>query len=129
MFNATRPWGLDGWTMDVTQYELMRQHILDTIDDLAEDDGTVYLKDIVAAAQDRYGKHPSFPNGRLRNYCTYTKVDLEARGEIIRAPGSGAQRLRRTVSPDGPPAPMARRDDGPCAVLTPDQHGDPSPRR
>ncbi|MGS0687207.1 DUF6958 family protein [Nakamurella sp. GG22] len=59
-------------------------------------------KDIVAAAQDRYGKHPSFPNGRLRNYCTYTKVDLEARGEIERVRSSGAQRLRRTVSPARP---------------------------
>ncbi len=88
--------------MDLTQYELMREHILDTIDDLADDDGTVYLKDIVAAAQDRYGQHPSFPNGRLRNYCTYTKVDLEARGEIERIPGSGAQRLRRSVTPYRP---------------------------
>ena len=108
MFNATRPGGLDGWTMDLTQYELMREHILDTIDDLAggdgdgDGDGTVYLEDIVAAAQDRYGKHPSFPQGRLRNYCTYTKVDLEARGEIERVPGRGAQRLRRTGLPDRP---------------------------
>ena len=28
IFSATRPGGLDGWTMDVTQYELLRSHIL-----------------------------------------------------------------------------------------------------
>src|SRR3712207_7267797 len=27
IFNATRPDGLDGWTMDLAQYELMRTHI------------------------------------------------------------------------------------------------------
>lgn len=106
IFNATRPGGLDGWTMELTQYELMRQHLLDTIDDLAGADGTAFLKDIVAAAQDMYGTHPAFPNGRLRNYCTYTKVDLEARCEIERVPGSGAQRLRRI------PEPAQTRPDG-----------------
>lgn len=92
MFNATRPGGLDGWTMDAEQYALMREHILETVDD----DG-VLLKDVVAAAQARYATHPAFPGGRLRNYCTYTKVDLEARCLIERVPGSGPQRLRRTA--------------------------------
>jgi len=27
IFNATRPGGLDGWTMDSHQYELIRSHI------------------------------------------------------------------------------------------------------
>lgn len=94
IFNATRPGGLDGWTMDLTQYELMRAHILTMVADEAGEDGTVLLKDVVAAAQDRYGAHPAFPKGRLRNYCTYTKVDLEARGLIERVPGGGPQRLR-----------------------------------
>ena len=44
--------------------------------------------------QARFGEHPLFPGGRLRNYCTYTKVDLEARCLLERAPGSGPQRLR-----------------------------------
>ncbi len=92
MFNATRPGGLDGWTMDAEQYALMRAHILEMVDD----DG-VLLKDLVAAAQARYGSHPAFPRGRLRNYCTYTKVDLEARCLIERVPGSGPQRLRRVT--------------------------------
>ena len=91
IFNATRPGGLDGWTMDLTQYELMRAHILDMVADAGPDG--VLLKDVVAAAQARYQDHPAFPGGRLRNYCTYTKVDLEARDEIVRGAGSGPQRL------------------------------------
>ena len=31
IFNATRPGGLDGWTMDLLQYELVREHILDVL--------------------------------------------------------------------------------------------------
>ena len=92
MFNATRPDGMDGWTMDVRQYELMRTHILSMLE--ADEDGTILLKDVVLAAQERYAAHPLFPKGRVRNYCTFTKVDLEARGEVERIPGSSPQRLR-----------------------------------
>ncbi|HJX43857.1 MAG TPA: hypothetical protein VJ352_09280 [Geodermatophilus sp.] len=95
VFNATRPGGLDGWTMDLRQYEFMRAHVLETLDDLAGPDGWVLLRDVVATAQERHATHPLFPKGRLRNYCTYTKVDLEARGEVERAPGSSPQRIRR----------------------------------
>lgn len=92
MFNASRPGGLDGWTMERSQYELMRAHILRMADDAGP--GGVLLKDLVATAQAQYGRHDAFPNGRLRNYCTFTKVDLEARCLIERLPGSGPQRLR-----------------------------------
>lgn len=95
MFNAVRPGGLDGWTMDLRQYELMRTHILDTIDDDAGPDGSVPLALVVALAQDRYATHELFPKGRVRNYCTYTKVDLEARCEIERVPRSAPQRIMR----------------------------------
>jgi hypothetical protein len=97
MFNATRPGGLDGWTMDLDQYELLRAHILDMIDDHADADGSVALRDVVGTAQDRYGAHPLFPGGRLCNYCTYTKVDLEARDEIERVPRAVPQRIRRVT--------------------------------
>src|SRR3712207_4204533 len=93
--DLTRPGGLDGWTMDAAQYELLRAHVLDTVDELVGPDGSVLLRDVVAAAQERYGAHPLFPGGRLRNYCTYTKVDLEARCEIERVPGSSPQGIRR----------------------------------
>ena len=99
VFNATRPGGLDGWTMDLEQYTHMRGHILAMLQDECDDRGTVPLKDLVSAAQDRYGTHPAFPGGRLRNYCTYTKVDLEARCLIERVPGPGPQRLRLATEP------------------------------
>jgi hypothetical protein len=98
MFNAIRPGGLDRWTMDARQYELMREHILAMIDAFADEDGSIPLKMVVTAAQERYATHPLFPKGRVRNYCTFTKVDLEARCEIERVPGSSPQRIRRWTS-------------------------------
>lgn len=98
MFNAIRPGGLDRWTMDERQYELMRVHILEMVDAFAEEDGSIPLKVVVTAAQERYATHPLFPKGRVRNYCTFTKVDLEARCEIERVPGSSPQRIRRWVA-------------------------------
>ena len=74
--------------MDVAQYELMRAHILDMIDEDAGADGSIALRDVVRAAQERYATHPLFPGGRTRNYCTFTKVDLEARCEIERVPAA-----------------------------------------
>ncbi|HSK57626.1 MAG TPA: hypothetical protein VK935_01110 [Actinomycetospora sp.] len=98
MFNATRPGGLDGWTMDRRQYELMRTHILDMVDGIGDPDSGIALREVVEAAQQKYATHPLFPRGRTRNYCTFTKVDLEAREEIERVPRSSPQRIRRSVS-------------------------------
>jgi hypothetical protein len=95
IFNAQRPGGLDKWTMDLRQYELMHSHILEIIDDEAGEDGTVSLKHVVESAQERYADHELFPTGRVRNYCTFTKVDMEARCEIERVPGSSPQRIMR----------------------------------
>ena len=81
--------------MDERIWALMRNHILTTIDELADDDGTVPLKDVVALAQERYATHALFPKGRVRNSCTFTKVDLEARCEIERLPGRSPQRIMR----------------------------------
>ncbi len=90
ILNATRPGGMDGWTMDGRQYELLRELILDEV----RGNG-VLLKDLVAVAQERLGEHELFPGGRLRNYVTYTKVDLEARCEVERLPRSSPQRVVR----------------------------------
>jgi hypothetical protein len=95
VFNATRPGGLDGGTMDETQYELMRTHILGMLDEEADADGSIRLATVVEAAQDRFHDHPAFPTGRVRAYCTFTKVDLEARCEIERVPRSSPQRIIR----------------------------------
>ena len=100
MFNATRPGGLDNWTMDERQYLLMRAHILRMIDEESDAEGTVLLKEVVAAAQDRYRNHELFPKGRLTNYVRYTKVDLEARCEIERVPGKSPQRIMRWRTAD-----------------------------
>jgi hypothetical protein len=95
MFNAVRPGGLDRWTMDERQHELMRAHILEMIDAFSDEDGSIPLRLVVTAAQERYATHPLFSKGRVRNYCTFTKVDLEARCEIERVPGTTPQRIRR----------------------------------
>lgn len=95
MFNATRPDGLDGWTIDLEQYELLVDVITETIDAFAGDDGSVPLQLLVDEGQRRLGEHPAFPNGRLSNYVRYTKVDLEARGVVERIPKSTPQRVRR----------------------------------
>ena len=92
MFNATRPGGLDGWTMDAGQYELLRGHILEVLEDAGEDG--LLLRELVETTQARFQDHPLFPGGRLRNYCTFTKVDLEARGLVERMSRS-PQRVRR----------------------------------
>ncbi len=99
MFNATRPDGLDGWTIALEQYELLVAVITEVVDTLADDDGSVRLQLIVDVAQDRLAGHPAFPTGRLTNYVRYAKVDLEARGVLQRVPRSSPQRVRRVSAP------------------------------
>lgn len=100
VFNATRPGGLDGWTMDLAQYEAVRGHILEMLDAHADPDGTLKLQFVVDTAQERFGSDPLFPKGRLTNYVRYTKVDLEARCEVARVPKSSPQRIRRAGGSD-----------------------------
>jgi hypothetical protein len=95
IFNATRPGGLDGWTMDAAQYQAVHDLILEIIDDDADPAGTVRLQHVVDTIQDRLGNDERFPNGRLTNYVRYTKTDMEARCEIERIPGSTPQRITR----------------------------------
>ncbi len=130
IFNATRPDGLDGWTMDAARYALLRDHILDMIDEHSAPDGSIALRTVVDAAQVRYGAHAFFPGGRLRNYCTFTKVDLEARGEVERLPGAGPQRIRR-AAPGLVGEDVARRRGcgAPGRRRTPCGRGGTGPRR
>ena len=95
MLNGSLKGGMEDWTMSLAQYEPVRELILEIIENYADDDGTVLLRDMVDIVQDRLGSHPAFPGRRLRNYTTYTKVDLEARRLIERVPGASPQRLRR----------------------------------
>lgn len=95
IFNATRPGGLDGWTMDGAQYERVHDLILDIVDSDAGPDGTVRLQHVVDAVQGLLGGSDLFPKGRLTNYVRFTKTDMEARCEIERIPGSSPQRICR----------------------------------
>lgn len=95
IFNATRPGGLDGWTMDAAQYQAVHDLILEVLDEDADDDGTVRLQHVVDTIQSVLGDDELFPNGRLTNYVRYTKTDMEARCEIERVPGSSPQRICR----------------------------------
>jgi len=95
IFNATRPGGLDGWTMDADQYQAVHDLILEIIDDGADPDGTIALQRVVDEIQHRLGHSVLFPKGRLTNYVRYTKTDMEARCEIERIPGSSPQRITR----------------------------------
>ncbi len=95
IFNAIKPDGMDDWTMDLVQYELIRDHIREMIDEEADRDGTILLRDVVTAAQERYATHKLVPKGRLTNYVRFTKTDLEARCEVGRLPNTSPQRICR----------------------------------
>lgn len=98
MFNATRPGGLDGWTIALEQYRLVRASILETIDAFADADGSTPLALLVEEGQRKLGSNKEFPGGRLTNYIRFVKVDLEARCEVARIPGSSPQRVRRAAA-------------------------------
>ena len=102
MLNGALEGGMEDWTLPLEQWQLVRQTIHDALEELADDDGTVALKDVVAFAQDRLGHHAAFPGGRLKNITTYTKVDLEARGEVVRVTGSSPQRIRSGSPSEAP---------------------------
>jgi hypothetical protein len=63
IFNATRPGGLDGWTMDARQYQAVHDLILEIIDDDGELDGTVRLQHVVDTIQHRLGDTLPVPEG------------------------------------------------------------------
>ncbi|MEN0066759.1 MAG: hypothetical protein AAGA48_31800 [Myxococcota bacterium] len=100
ILNANKPGYSEAFTIAAEQYVLLRQVILDAVDSLADDDGEVLLKSVVAMTQAELGDHPAFPTGRTTNYTRYTKTDLEARGELIRIPNRSPQRIRRRRSTD-----------------------------
>ncbi|WP_432542555.1 DUF6958 family protein [Kineococcus sp. SYSU DK002] len=94
VLNGSLEGGMEDWTLPLEQWELVRDVILDVVDDADPDRGAL-LKTVVATAQDRLGGHPAFPGGRLTNFTRYVKVDLEARRLLEVVPGSSPQRVRR----------------------------------
>lgn len=94
MLNGALEGGMESWTLPLEQWELVRDVILDVVDDADPEQGAL-LKTIVATTQDHLGDHPAFPGGRLTNLARYVKVDLEGRGLLEVVPGSAPQRVRR----------------------------------
>lgn len=97
MLNANKPGYSEAFTIEAEQYQLLRSAILEAIAGGADERGEVRLMDVLAYAQEKLGGHPRFPGGRLTNYVRYTKVDMEARGEVQRAAKSAPQRIRAGV--------------------------------
>ena len=94
MLNGALEGGMESWTLPLEQWELVRDVILEVVDDADPEEG-VLLKAVVATVQARLGKHPAFPGGRLTNFTRYIKVDLEGRGVLEVVPGASPQRVRR----------------------------------
>ncbi len=79
--------------MDERIWSLMREHTLQTIHELADEDVAVALKQVVELAQERHTTHLLFPKGGVRNYAGFTRVDLEARCEVERFAKRSSQRI------------------------------------
>jgi hypothetical protein len=94
MLNGALEGGMESWTLPLEQWELVRDVILEVVDDADPEDG-VLLKAVVATVQARLGNHPAFPGGRLTNFTRYVKVDLEGRRVLEVVPGASPQRVRR----------------------------------
>jgi uncharacterized protein DUF6958 len=91
--SAVRPDGYESWTIELVQYETLRELILRVVDDLDTGAG-VELKTLIAAAESELAGHPRFPSGRFTNWIRFVKVDLECEGVIERVGRSSPQRVR-----------------------------------
>jgi hypothetical protein len=94
MLNGALDGGMESWTLPLEQWKLVRDLILDVVDDADREEG-VLLKSVVATVQAQLGNHPAFPGGRLTNFTRYIKVDLVSRGVLKVVPGASPQRVRR----------------------------------
>ncbi len=78
-----------GATIDEEKYEVVKQTILDIIDER----GKIVFKELMEEVTLRL--KPTF-EGSPSWYCTAVKLDLEARGVISRIPGSKPQQIVRS---------------------------------
>lgn len=102
LLNANKPGYSERFTIEAEQYDLVVDALMAGAAALMDDDGEVLLKELVAHVQATLEAHPRFPSGRLTNFARYVKVDLEARGQLLRVSGRSPQRLR--YSPAASPA-------------------------
>lgn len=79
--------GKKGVNINRAKYEMIRQTILNAI----RSQGTITFRGLVSLVE--YNLRHRF-EGSIPWYVTTVKLDLEARGEIERIPGSGEQQLR-----------------------------------
>ncbi len=98
ILNANKESYSEAFTIESAQYSLLRTTILEAIDALSVGGEPVLLERVRLFVQEKLGKHPLFPNGRMTNYTRYTKTDMEARGELQRVIKSGPQRILRLSS-------------------------------
>lgn len=91
--SAVRPDGYEVWTIDIEQYEALRELILRNIVVLDSGDG-VFLKDLVVAAEHELTGNPKFESGRFTNWIRFVKVDLECEGVVSRVVKSSPQKIR-----------------------------------
>lgn len=79
--------GKRGANISRAKYDMIRQAILDAI----RSQGAISFQGLVSLVE--YNLRNRF-EGSIPWYITTVKLDLEARGEIERIPGSGEQKLR-----------------------------------
>ena len=99
--SAVRPDGYETWTIELVQYQALRDLIIRVVDELDEGSG-VALKTLITAAETELTGHPRFPSGRFTNWIRFVKVDLECEGVIERVDGSSPQRVRFARQPPAP---------------------------
>jgi len=81
------PEGKKGINISKAKYDVMRQKILDIV---RADEGITFTEMTNAVEKKLTGNF----DGSIGWYATTVKLDLEARGQIERIPGSSPQQLR-----------------------------------
>lgn len=82
------PEGKEGVNVSLEKYEAVREAILTVVDERGE----VGFRELVDTVR---GRLAGDFHGSVSWYATTVKLDLEARGELVRTMVDGAQRLRR----------------------------------
>ena len=87
-FQTIHPLGLKSPRIDRAKYDQMRAAILDL---LSEKESVSFFDGMQIIRSRLEGKF----DGKINWYYTIVKLDLEARGELIRLPGTGKQMMRK----------------------------------
>ena len=81
------PQGKNGDKIDRNKYNIVRAAILEVLSSVEETTFTALMADVEGLLNGKFDSSISW-------YTTNVKLDLEARGEIERVPGSKPQRIR-----------------------------------